>query len=167
VTKIVTACPHCFNTIRNEYPQFDGKFEVIHHSELISRLLKEGKLQPKQPLDKVLTYHDSCYLGRYNDIFNAPRQVVASVPGVKLAEMERRREKAFCCGAGGGRMWMEETEGQRINGLRLDQALSAKAEMVATACPFCIQMFEDAIKTKGIEDTFKAKDLAEIVEASL
>ncbi|MBI4296591.1 MAG: 4Fe-4S dicluster domain-containing protein [Chloroflexi bacterium] len=167
VKSIVTTCPHCFNTIKNEYPQFGGQFEVMHHSQLLARLIKEGRLSLKQELVGTITYHDSCYLGRYNDIYDAPRQVVKSLPNAKMVEMARRRQRGFCCGAGGGRMWMEETIGKRINQTRLEQALETKAGVIATACPYCIQMFEDAIKTKGLEDSVKARDLAELVEGGL
>jgi Fe-S oxidoreductase len=167
VKKIVTSCPHCFNTLKNEYPQFKGNFEVVHHTEFIADLLKQGKLTIAQKLDKKATYHDSCYLGRYNDIYKAPREILRSVTGVAPLEMTHRKSKGFCCGAGGGRMWMEEQIGRRINQMRTEEAINTKAEILASACPYCLQMFEDAIKSLEAEGKLKAMDLAEILAASL
>jgi Fe-S oxidoreductase len=166
VKKIVTACPHCYNTIKNEYPQFGGYFEIIHHTELISGLLKEGKIKIARGGFGAITYHDSCYLGRYNDIYQPPRQILKYLPGVKLVEMEKSKKRGFCCGGGGGRMWMEEHTGQRISENRIDQAIATKAQLVATACPYCLQMFNDAIKAKQAEETFKVKDIAELIAES-
>lgn len=163
VKKIVTACPHGYNIIKNEYPQFDGNFEVYHHSEFIHRLIKEGKLKLKHSIDHTVTYHDSCYLGRYNSIYSEPREVISNIPGVKMVEMDRGFERSFCCGAGGGRMWMEENIGKRINHLRFDDVIKTKADMIGTACPFCLTMLEDATKDKGMEESIKAQDLAELV----
>ncbi len=167
VKKIVTSCPHCFNTLKNEYPQFKGNFEVVHHTEFISDLLKQGKLTIAQKLDKKATYHDSCYLGRYNDIYKAPREILRYVTGVDPLEMSHRKSKGFCCGAGGGRMWMEEQIGRRINQMRTEEAINTKAEILASACPYCLQMFEDAIKALEAEGKLKAMDLAEILAASI
>ena len=167
VKKIVTSCPHCFNTLKNEYPQFKGNFEVVHHTEFISDLLKQGKLTIAQKLDKKTTYHDSCYLGRYNDIYKAPREILRYVTGVDPLEMSHRKSKGFCCGAGGGRMWMEEQIGRRINQMRTEEALNTKAEILASACPYCLQMFEDAIKALEAEGKLKVMDLAEILAASI
>ncbi|MEE8472298.1 MAG: (Fe-S)-binding protein [Dehalococcoidia bacterium] len=166
VKKIVTACPHCFNTIKNEYPQFGGNFDIIHHSQLIAELLDQGRLKLTGGPDQVVTYHDSCYLGRHNDIFDPPRQALQGISGLRLVEMERRRRGAFCCGAGGGHMWMEESAGTRINQLRTREALESGAGIVATACPFCLQMFEEGIGALGAESTLKARDLTELVEAA-
>lgn len=166
VKKIFTTCPHCFNTLKNEYPNFGGDFEVLHHSQFLSSLIKQGKIKPKG-LAQSVTYHDSCYLGRYNDIYEEPREVLKQIPGLKLLEMERRRKKGFCCGGGGGRMWQEETIGKRINQIRVEEVINTKASIVATACPFCIQMIEDGIKAKGKEESLKAYDLAEILSLSL
>ncbi|MBC8511389.1 MAG: 4Fe-4S dicluster domain-containing protein [Dehalococcoidia bacterium] len=167
VKKIVTACPHCFNTIKNEYPQFEGEFEVIHHTEFIADLLKEGKIKPTPLSDGKLTYHDSCYLGRHNDIYNQPRQVLSSISQSKLLEMKQSRRNGFCCGGGGGRYWMEERIGQRISEMRIDQVVETGAGVVATACPYCLQMFEDAIKAKEVEESLKALDIAELLAAQL
>ncbi len=164
IKKIVTGCPHCYNTLKNEYPQFGGNFEVLHHSELLLQLLKEGRLKVSKGLDGTFTYHDPCYLGRYNNIFEAPREVLGLMPGVKVAEMQRNRERNFCCGAGGGHMWLEEQKaGERINVMRTEQAMATQAKTVATACPYCLQMFQDGIKTKAVEETLKVMDISEIL----
>jgi len=167
VKKIVTACPHGYNTIKNEYPQFGGKFEVWHHTEFIADLLRQGKLTLPRTLERKVTYHDSCYLGRYNDIYSAPREVLHRVTGSAPLEMPRHKGKAFCCGAGGGRMWMEEQIGRRMNQMRTEEALKTQAEVVATACPFCIQMFEDAIKALEADSKLKAMDMAELIAQTL
>jgi len=167
VKKIVTACPHGFNTIKNEYPQFGGNFEVWHHTEFIADLLKQGKIPLARSLDKKITYHDSCYLGRYNDIYQEPREILQAVTGASPAEMEHRMSKGFCCGGGGGRMWMEEQIGRRMNQIRTEEAMKTNAEVLASACPFCIQMFEDAIKAVEAEGTLKAMDVAEIIAQAI
>ncbi len=163
VKKIVTTCPHGYNILKNEYPQFDGNFEVYHHSEFIFRLIREGKIKLRHSIDQAITYHDSCYLGRYNSIYSEPRQIIGGIPGAKIVEMDRSFEKSFCCGAGGGRMWMEEDIGKRINHLRFEDVLETKANIIGTACPFCLTMLEDATKDKGMEESIKAQDLAELV----
>jgi len=163
VNRIVTACPHGFNILKNEYPQFGGNFEVIHHTELIAQLLKEGKLKVKKGPDELVTYHDACYLGRYNDIYQQPRQIIKSTPGLDMVEMERNKRRAFCCGGGGGHMWLEEQEGNRINEMRTEQALNTGAQTVVTACPLCLQMFEDGIKAKAAEEQLKVMDVAELL----
>ncbi len=164
IKKIVTGCPHCYNTLKHEYPQFGGDFEVVHHTEFIAGLIKEGRLQGIKEMNGVVTYHDSCYLGRYNAIFDAPRQILHRLNGVKLVEMERNLEYGFCCGAGGGHLWLEEQKtGERINEMRTEQALATQAEVIATACPYCLQMFEDGIQTKGAGESVKAMDIAELV----
>jgi len=166
IKKIVTACPHCYNTIKNEYPQFGGEFEVIHHTEFIANLLEQGGLRIIKGSRGVVTYQDSCYLGRYNDIYELPRQILNNMPDITLVEMEQNRERGFCCGGGGGHMWLEERVGRRINELRTEQAIEAKAQIIATACPFCLQMFEDGIKAKAAEEWLKVMDIAELVEGS-
>jgi Fe-S oxidoreductase/nitrate reductase gamma subunit len=163
VKKIVTTCPHGYNILKNEYPQFDGNFEVYHHSEFIARLIREGKIKLRHSIDQTITYHDSCYLGRYNAIYSEPRQIIGGIPGAKIVEMGRSFERSFCCGAGGGRMWMEEDIGKRINHLRFEDVLETKANIIGTACPFCLTMLEDATKDKGMEESIKAQDLAELV----
>ena len=168
IKKIVTGCPHCYNTLRYEYPRFGGDFEVRHHTEFIANLLKEGKLGTIKGKGGVVTYHDSCYLGRYNDIYEAPRQILNNIPNINLVEMAQNRERGFCCGAGGGHLWLEEQKvGQRINEMRTEQAMAVKAEVIAAACPYCLQMFEDGIKAKEAEESLKVMDVAELIAESL
>lgn len=167
VKKILTMCPHCFHTLGHEYPQFGGEFQVIHHTQLLTELISSGKLRLTKPINKVVTYHDSCYLGRANQIYEAPRKVLNSIPGLKLVEMEQHRQRSFCCGAGGGRMWMEEHIGTRINQVRTDHAIKAKAELIGTACPYCLTMLFDGIKEKGKAETMAAYDLSELVNQSM
>lgn len=167
IKKILTLCPHCFHIIKNEYPQLGGEFQVVHHTQFLNELIKNGSLKLTKPINKVITYHDSCYLGRANQIFEPPRKIIKSIPGVKLIEMKQNYNKSFCCGAGGGRMWMEENIGTRINQMRTDHAISIKAELIATACPYCLTMLGDGIKEKGKEETMSAFDLSELVEQSL
>ena len=166
VKRIVTACPHCFNTLKNEYPQFGGEFEVIHHTVFIAQLLKQGKLRITKGIDGVVTYHDPCYLGRYNDIYQPPRQIISSIPDMTMVKMEHDRKDSFCCGGGGGHMWLEERIGTRINELRTEQAMETRAQIVVTACPFCLQMFEDGIKAKEAEEQLRVMDIAELVAES-
>ena len=169
VKKIITTCPHGYNCLKNEYPQFGGNWEVYHHTEFLARLLGEGLLpRPQRRLDKRLTFHDSCYLGRYNAVYEEPREVLKSIPGLRLLEMERHRAKSFCCGAGGGRMWMEETLGvQKINEARADQALALDPELIAVSCPFCAIMLEDGLKARGKEEQVKVYDIAELLAQAL
>jgi len=162
IKKIITACPHCYNTIKNEYPAFGGSFEVIHHTQLIAGLLDEGRLEVKGK-GGLITYHDPCYLGRYNDIYKQPRNILRKLSGNSLVEMEDKGKKSFCCGGGGGRMWLEEDSGSRISEMRIEQALKTGAETIATACPFCLQMFEDAIKARGCQEKLKVADIAELI----
>ena len=167
VKRIVTACPHCYNTIKNEYPQFGGEFEVVHHSELIADLLKQGRVKSSKEVGKLVTYHDSCYLGRYNDIYGPPREMLKAIPAVRVVEMPRNHKGSFCCGGGGGCFWMEERVGRRINELRIEEAIQTRAEIVATACPYCLQMFEDAIKAKGVEESLQAMDIVELLQSTV
>jgi len=168
--KIVTACPHCFNAIANEYPQIGGHYEVIHHSQLIDELMQSGRLtlDPDSAMARgKVTYHDPCYLGRYNQVYEAPRQAVGALAGVELVEMARNRNRSFCCGGGGGRMFMEEQRGERINQARVREAIDTGAEVLCAACPFCMTMFEDGIRGVGAQDDFQVLDLAEIVAGSM
>jgi Fe-S oxidoreductase len=167
VKKILTMCPHCFNTLKNEYPQFGGNYEVMHYTEFLADALTSGKLKLTKPIDKVVTYHDSCFLGRGNEIYEAPRAILRAIPGLRLVEMERSGVRSFCCGAGGGRMWMEEKIGTRINQIRTEQAVQTKAESVATACPYCLTMLGDGIKEKGLEESMASFDLSELVEKAM
>jgi Fe-S oxidoreductase/nitrate reductase gamma subunit len=166
VKTILTTCPHCFNTMKNEYPQFGGVFNVQHYSEFMAGLIDDGKLRALATITaEKTTYHDSCYLGRHNGIYDAPRRIAAAIPGLEVVEMSRCKERGFCCGAGGGRMWMEE-KGTRINHMRTDQFLETDADSISLSCPFCLQMMEEGIGSKDVEDTKSAKDLLEIMDAS-
>ncbi len=163
--KVIASCPHCFNSLGREYPGLGGNFEVIHHSQLLGHLVGTGRLEPGR-MDAKVTYHDPCYLGRHNRVFDEPRTVLDAVAGVEQIEMKRCREKSFCCGAGGARMWMEETIGTRVNLTRTDEALTTGADIVSTACPFCLIMLDDAVKTRGREEEVRVMDLSQIVEES-
>lgn len=169
IKKVVTACPHCFNTIKNEYPDFGYQTEVIHHSELIQDLIKRQALAPNKQTQELeaITYHDSCYLGRHNKIYDSPRDLLKASTKADLVEMPRKKENGFCCGAGGARMWMEETLGSRINVNRAKEAISTQAKTVATACPFCMTMMTDGVKACGKEGNVEVKDVAEIVADSV
>ena len=167
VKKIVTACPHCFNTLKDEYPQFGGDYEVIHHTEFISDLIKNGRLNLSGEIAETISYHDSCYLGRYNGIYKAPRDIVNALPGAISVEMERNKKKSFCCGGGGGHMWMELDIGERVNVMRVVEMLTAEPTVSAPACPFCLSMFEDGVKAKDAAERVKVMDLAELVEKAL
>jgi Fe-S oxidoreductase len=162
--RIVVTCAHCFNALGNEYPQLGGNYEVVHHTQLLSKLVAEGKLVPVQPVDANVTYHDPCYLGRHNRVFNPPRDIIGSVPGVRLTEMPRNRETSFCCGAGGARMWMEETIGTRINETRTDEAVATGAELITAACPFCIVMLTDGAASRKQQG--KASENLQVVDVS-
>ena len=161
--KIVTSCPHCFNMIKNEYPQFGGDFQVIHHSELINELIRDGKLTLKANGSRKLAFHDSCYLGRYNRIYDAPREVLKAVNNGAVIELEKNRSKSFCCGAGGARMFMEETIGTRINHTRIREAEQVGAESLGVACPFCMTMLDDGVKETGMEEKLQVLDISQIV----
>ncbi len=151
--RIVVTCAHCYNTLANEYPQVGGHYEVVHHTTLLARLVADKRLTPVQRVDAAVTYHDPCYLGRHNRIFAAPREVLGAIPGAQVQEMPRNREKSFCCGAGGARMWMDENLGERINQNRADEALATKPDIVAAACPFCITMLSDGVAQRQQEGT--------------
>jgi Fe-S oxidoreductase len=166
VKKVVASCPHCFNTIKNEYPALGGDFEVVHHAELVDHLYRAGKLKPGTSYSGTVTYHDPCYLGRHNRVFDEPRSLLNAIPGVTQVEMGRCREKGFCCGAGGARMWMEENIGKRVNMDRTMEALGTGADIVSTACPFCMIMIDDAVKANGREDV-RVMDITQVFEQSL
>jgi Fe-S oxidoreductase len=162
VKKILTTCPHCFNSLKNEYPQFGGNYEVIHHTQFLNDLLKEGKLNINYMQARLTAYHDSCYLGRYNDIYEAPREILRAA-NIANTEMPRHMSDSFCCGGGGGHIWMEEDPDKRVNERRIEEIIKTGAERVTTACPFCLTMFEDGLKAKGAEERVKAMDLAELL----
>jgi Fe-S oxidoreductase len=164
VKKIVASCPHCFNTLSNEYPQLGGDYEVIHHTQLLARLVDEGRLTPVTPIEENITYHDPCFLGRHNKVYRQPRDIMATVPGVSTREMHRCKERGFCCGAGGARMWMEERIGKRVNTERVDEALQTDPDTVSTACPFCLVMLGDAISEK--KNAGNAKESLEVVDVA-
>jgi len=167
VTKIITQCPHCFNTLKNEYPQYGGNYEVIHHSQLLMELIDDGRLSlDGASLDERVTYHDSCYLGRHNDVYLAPRNVIGSLAGIDIVEMPRNGKDGLCCGAGGARMWMEETVGKKVNTERAQEALATGAQRVAVACPFCWVMMDDGIKGEGRDDVV-VSDIAEVLLESI
>ena len=164
VEKIITQCPHCFNTIANEYPQLGGNYQVIHHSQLLTELVQSGRIEVGTS-DKPykITYHDSCYLGRHNDIYTAPREIVGSIGGIEIREMKRQGTQSFCCGAGGGRMWMEESTGKKVNIERSQEAIDTGADEVAVACPFCYIMMDDGVKELGYGDNVKVRDVSLIL----
>ncbi len=165
ITKVITQCPHCFNTLRNEYPQFGGDYEVIHHSQMLMTLIEQGAITPKAN-GSTITYHDPCYLGRHNDEFDAPRRVVASVSG-RFVEMDRNASNAFCCGAGGAQMWMEEHDGKKVSMERTEEAVATGADQIATGCPFCFIMLDDGIRELGLEEDVAVKDIAMLLAEGL
>jgi Fe-S oxidoreductase len=169
--RIVTTCPHCFNTLANEYPQIPWTYEIVHHTQLLGRLVDEGRLTPVQPVDQLVTYHDPCYLGRHNKVYTPPREVLSTVPGLRQQEMHRCKERGFCCGAGGARMWMEEKIGKRVNVERVDEALSLDPDVVSTACPYCMVMLSDAVTAKQsageARQDVEVLDVAQILRRSL
>ena len=169
--KIVATCPHCFNTIANEYPQLGGHYEVVHHTQLLGKLIEDGRLTPVEPVDKNVTYHDPCYLGRHNKVYTPPREVLGAIPQLKSQEMHRCKDRGFCCGAGGARFWMEEKIGKRINMERTDEAIGLDPDLISTACPFCMVMLSDAVTAKKADGTAKdhvqVLDVAQILQQSL
>lgn len=169
--KIVATCPHCFNTLSNEYPQLGGNYDVVHHTQLLGRLVEEGRLVPVQAVEEKVTYHDPCYLGRHNKVYTPPRDVLAAVPGLRAEEMHRCKERGFCCGAGGARMWMEERIGKRVNEERVDEALALQPDVVSTACPYCMVMLSDAVTSRQQAGTasegVRVLDVAQILRRSL
>lgn len=168
IKKIIVTCPHGYNCLKNEYPQFGGEWEVYHHTEVLEELVRDGKLVPTKEINRNIVFHDSCYLGRYNLIYEQPRNVIKAIPGTMLSEMDRHHHKSFCCGAGGGRMWMEETLGtKKINDERTEQALKCNPDVIGVACPFCTTMFEDGLKAKGLEENIKVYDIAELLAMSV
>src|SRR5689334_4014214 len=165
--KVITHCPHCFNTIKNEFPQFGGTYEVLHHSQVIDELVRSGRIKPIKPLTGTVVFHDSCYLGRYNGITEAPRRTAAAVPGLRVVDPPRARERGLCCGGGGGHMWMEVKAAKRVNIIRTEELIASGAGVVATACPFCLAMVDLGRKVKEAEGTLAVKDVSELIAESL
>lgn len=166
VKKVITSCPHCFNTLANEYPALGGDFEVVHHTEVIQELIKKGSLKIQEKSQSKVTFHDSCYLGRYNNVYDAPRESLKAISSDKPIEMKRSKEQGFCCGAGGGRMWLEETTGSRINENRAKEIIESGAKTVGVACPFCMTMISDGLRSQQRDD-IEVRDIAELVAESI
>ncbi len=169
VQRVITNCPHCFNTFKNEYPQFGGRFEVLHHTEFLAKSLQQGDLKPQYPIAEQVTYHDSCYLGRMNGVYEAPRQIIEFLPGAKVTEMQRSMSRGLCCGAGGGNMWLEEVGARRVNHVRAEEAMQTGAQSVISNCPFCIQMFEDGIPAVQPQEEGRMRvfDVAELLDRAV
>ena len=167
VTRIVTTSPHCYHSLKNEYPDLGGNFEVVHFSQYLAELIKDGRLKFTRELNKKVTYHDSCYLGRHNDIYEAPREVLQSIPGLELVEMFNYREDGLCCGGGGGRIWEETRKGERFSDIRVEQALETGANILAAACPYCMANFEDSVLTLDKGDVIEVKEIAELVQEAI
>lgn len=167
VKKIITIDPHAYNIFKNEYPDFGFEAEVYHHTQMLYDLVMNGQLAPQREINQRLTYHDSCYLGRYNGVYDPPREILRSIPGLDLVEMTRSRENGMCCGAGGGLMWAEETTGNRINVARTEQAMETESSMISSACPFCLTMLSDGTKAKEVEEDISTMDVAEILALSV
>jgi Fe-S oxidoreductase len=164
VKKILVSSPHCYHTFKNEYPEFMVDFDVVHITQYLFELIQEGRLEITKEYEKKVTYHDPCYLGRHNGIFDEPREVLKKIPGLELNEMVDCREDSLCCGGGGGRVWMETQKGERFSDLRIEQALDVGAEVLVTACPYCITMFEDSRVTMGADEKIEIKDITEIIQ---
>lgn len=167
VKKIITGCPHCFNTFSNEYPDFGGKYEVIHHSQLLADLVAQGKLVPKEKIEQKVSFHDPCYLGRYNGVYSPPRQILNAIPGLQVEDVTDSKERSMCCGAGGARYFMEEDADKRVNNKRVEQLLSKSADSLCTACPYCMTMVSDGLKDKDLYDTKGQLDVAEVLSISM
>ncbi|SVC72314.1 uncharacterized protein METZ01_LOCUS325168, partial [marine metagenome] len=165
VQKVITHCPHCLNSLKNEYPEFGAHLEVIHHSELLETLIAEGKLSIGEKTDTNVVVHDSCYLGRHNGIYSAPREVLKSTTKAEsIHEVEQSREKGTCCGAGGARFLLEENTGTRMSHYRLDELMVTNPDTIAVSCPYCVLMLEDAVKAKGLQEKVKVRDIGEMIK---
>jgi Fe-S oxidoreductase len=167
VKKIVALCPHCLNTLKNEYPELGCQLEVVHATELVTELIREERITLKYPVADKITLHDACYLGRYNQVYQPPRDICQAVPGVQLKETERNQEKGFCCGGGGGRMWLHENIGENINVVRAQEIAATGADLIGTACPYCLVMLDDGVKSLEMEKTPKVADVIDIVADAL
>jgi len=167
VTRIITTSPHCYHTFKSEYPELGGNFEVVHFCQYLAELIKEGRLKLTKELNKKVTYHDSCYLGRHNDIYDEPREILNSIPGLELVEMFNHHDNSLCCGGGGGRIWEETKKGERFSDQRVQQALDVEAEILAVACPYCMAMLEDSVLTMDKGEVIEVKGIAELVAEAL
>jgi Fe-S oxidoreductase len=163
VQKILVSSPHCYHTFKNEYPEFKVNFEVVHIAQYLCELINEGRLELTGEYGKKVTYHDPCYLGRHNGIYDEPREALKKIPGLELTEMADSLEDSLCCGGGGGRIWMETLKGERFSDLRLEQAVDVGAEVLVTACPYCITHFEESRLTLGDNESLEIKDITEII----
>lgn len=167
VNKIVTTSPHCYHTFKNEYPEFGGNFEVVHFCQYLAELIKQGRLNFTKEVNKRVAYHDPCYLGRHNNIFDEPREILNSIPGIELVEMPNYRENSLCCGGGGGRIWLETKKGERFSDLRIEQTVEVGASILAVACPYCMLNFEDSVLTLGKSESIEVRDIAELVQQAI
>jgi len=167
VKKIIVSSPHCYHTFKHEYPALGGNFEVMHATQYLLELIKQGRLKLTQELNARVTYHDPCYLGRHNDIYDAPREVLGSIPGLELVELPDHRENSLCCGGGGGRIWMETKSGERFSDIRIEQAIALEARVLAVACPYCMLNFNDSVLTLNKSDTIEVKEIAELVREAM
>ncbi len=167
VNKIVTTSPHCYHTFKNEYPEFGDNFEVVHFAQYLAELIKQGRLNFTKEVNKRVAYHDPCYLGRHNNIYDEPRQILNSIPGLELVEMPNYRENSLCCGGGGGRIWLETKKGERFSDLRIEQAVELGASILAVACPYCMLNFEDSVLTLGKSESIEVRDIAELVQEAI
>jgi Fe-S oxidoreductase len=164
VKKILVSSPHCYHAFKNEYPEFKVNFEVVHTSQYFAQLINEGRLKPTKEYRKQVTYHDPCYLGRHNGIYDEPREALKRIPGLELSEMSESRQNSLCCGMGGSRIWMETAKEERFSNLRLEQAREVEAEVLATSCPYCITQFEDSRLTQKDSESIQIKDITEILQ---
>ncbi|HSH68280.1 MAG TPA: (Fe-S)-binding protein, partial [Deferrisomatales bacterium] len=167
VKRVLVSSPHCYHTFKNEYPEFMVNFEVVHATEYVLELIRDGRITPTRELAATVAYHDPCYLGRHNGIYDAPREILRSIPGLQLVELPDSREDSLCCGGGGGRIWMDTPKGERFSDLRVEQAAAVGASVLATACPYCIANFEDSRLAMADADALEVKDVMELVQASL
>ena len=167
VNKIVTTSPHCYHTFKNEYPEFGGNFEVVHFAQYLAELIKQGRLNLTKEVNKRVAYHDPCYLGRHNNIYDEPREILNSIPGLELVEMPNYGENSLCCGGGGGRIWLETKKGERFSDLRIEQAVEVGASILAVACPYCMLNFEDSVLTLGKSESIEVRDIAELVQQAI
>ena len=167
VNKIVTTSPHCYHTFKNEYPEFGGDFEVVHFCQYLAELIKQGRLNLTKEVNKRVAYHDPCYLGRHNNIYDEPREILNSIPGLELVEMPNYGENSLCCGGGGGRIWMDTKKEERCSDLRIEQAVEVGASILAVACPYCMLNFEDSVLTLGKSESIEVRDITELVQQAI